>query len=171
LYQFGRYLLRRLPRRGDPTVDIGEVQLSHLRVTSTGEHDLSLTPEGEQELPGFGTGTATATEPELVSLDQIITAINERYGLGLTDGDRIWWEQQIVASTEDPEVEAAALVNSEANFAEVFDPKFGDIVIDRQTANEKQFRRFFTEDTYRHQLTDLARRAAYQMIRRRHALA
>jgi type I restriction enzyme R subunit len=131
LYQFGRYLLRRLPRRDDPAVDIGEVQLSHLRVTRTGEHDLSLTPEGEQELRGFATGTAAASEPELVALEQIIAAINERYGLGLTDSDRIWWEQQIVASTEDPEVEVAALVNSEANFAEVFNPKFDDIVIDR----------------------------------------
>src|SRR5690606_21373353 len=40
LYLFGRFLLRRLPPRRDGVVDIGDVELSHLRVEKTGEHDL-----------------------------------------------------------------------------------------------------------------------------------
>ena len=53
LYVYGRHLLTRLPRREDPGMDIGQVDLTHLRIVKTGEHDVSLTPEGEQVLPGF----------------------------------------------------------------------------------------------------------------------
>lgn len=52
LYLYGKHLLNLLPGRQNPAVDIGQVDLTHLRVSKTGEHDVSLDPEGEQELRG-----------------------------------------------------------------------------------------------------------------------
>lgn len=46
----GRYLLNRLPRRADGGVDIGEIDLSHLRVEKIDEYDLSL-PRGLRPVP------------------------------------------------------------------------------------------------------------------------
>ncbi len=42
-------ILNRLPRRADGGVDIGEIDLSHLRVEKTGEYYVSLTSEGSAQ--------------------------------------------------------------------------------------------------------------------------
>src|SRR5262245_35524504 len=53
LYLFGKHLLNRLPRRQDPAVDIGEVDLTHLRVAKTGAQDTTFEPEGPPLRQGF----------------------------------------------------------------------------------------------------------------------
>ncbi|MFC7471324.1 hypothetical protein ACFQVA_33145 [Actinomadura keratinilytica] len=63
LHLYGRYLLTRLRGRTDGGVDIGDVDLSHLRVQKTGEHDVSLSPEGPATMPGFGDGRAAPRRP------------------------------------------------------------------------------------------------------------
>src|SRR6266536_1765263 len=42
LYLFGRFLWQRLPRRHNAGVDIGQVDLTHLRIVKKGESDVSL---------------------------------------------------------------------------------------------------------------------------------
>lgn len=58
LHLYGRYLLNRLPRRADGGVDIGEVDLSHLRVEKTGEYDVSLAPRGRRRCRASATARA-----------------------------------------------------------------------------------------------------------------
>jgi type I restriction enzyme R subunit len=172
LYLYGRHLLNRLPAREDPSVDIGEVDLTHLRISKTGEHDLSLSPEGPQMLAGFaGDGRGPAHEREKVPLSELIDLFNDRYGLGLTDADKVWYEQQITTAAEDGTLRSAALVNDEENFGLVFDQRFDEVVIERHDDNGKLLRRYFDDDAFRARLTDLARREAYRMIRRRHNVA
>ncbi|NJC71239.1 type I restriction endonuclease subunit R [Planosporangium thailandense] len=172
LYLFGRALLNRLPRQRDASVDIGEVELTHLRISKTGEHDVSLTPEGEQVLPGFtGGGTGSQHEPEKVPLSQLIEEFNNHFGVGLGDADKIWVEQQIAAAAEDGTLQAAALVNDESNFGVVFDKRFEDIVISRHDDNGKLMQRYLDDKTLQSQLKQFARRQAYQMIRRQKGLA
>ena len=171
LYLFGRYLIHRLPRRGDPAVDIGQVELTHLRIAKTGERDVRLQPEGEQVLPGFtGDGAGPRHEPEKVPLQELIAAFNERYGMGLTESDRVWVEQQIIAAAERSDLQAAALVNDEENFGLVFDDHFKDLVIDRQEGNAQLLQRFFNDGGFQSQLTRFARQQAYRVIRRQHGL-
>ena len=120
LYVYGRLLLTRLDRREDPGVDLGEVDLTHLRITRTGEHDVSLSPEGEQVLPGFtGDGAGRRNDPEQVSLSELIADLNDRFGVNLSDDDLVGGSAR--AAMGDPRVKAAAAVNSEADFAHVFD--------------------------------------------------
>ncbi|WP_262015278.1 type I restriction endonuclease subunit R [Micromonospora sp. Mcm103] len=172
LYLYGRALLNRLPRRQDPSVDIGEVQLTHLRVSKTGEHDASLTPEGEQMLPGFvGGGAGSQHDPEKVALSDLIDAFNDRFGIGLGEADKVWVEQQIVALAEDGTLEAAALVNDESNFGVVCDKRIEDVILSRHDDNGKLMQRYLDDESLRSQLNQFARRQAYQMIRRRKGIA
>ena len=83
LYLYGRHLLTKLPRRNDGGVDIGEVDLTHLRVEKTGEHDVSLKPEGPAEMKGFGDGSGRAKEPEKSLLSELIERFNAKYGTEL----------------------------------------------------------------------------------------
>ncbi|GAB2594258.1 type I restriction endonuclease subunit R [Paractinoplanes abujensis] len=171
LYLYGRALLNRLPRRQDASVDIGEVQLTHLRVSKTGEHDASLEAEGEQMLPGFtGGGAGPQNDPDKVALSELIEELNDRFGLGLGDADKIWYEQQIVAMAEDPTVEAAALVNDEGNFGVVFDRHIESVILNRHDDNGKLMQRYLDDDLLRQRMNQLGRSQAYKLIRRKHGL-
>lgn len=166
LYLFGRFLLNRLPRREDPGVDVGEVQLTHFRISKTGEHDVSLTPAGEVPLPGFtGDGAGPQHEPEKVPLSRLIDELNDRFGLGLSEADKLWWEQAVVTAKEDSGVRAAAVVNDEENFGAVFDRKFESVVAERHSANAELINRYFDDADFGSKLRRLARRAAYDAIR------
>jgi type I restriction enzyme, R subunit len=172
LYLFGRHLLNRLHPRRDPAVDIGEVDLTHLRVTRTGQHDLTLEPEGAQVLAGFDAGGAgTVKDPDTMSLAEIIEAFNDRYGLGLSDADRLQIAERVVAAADDSALnEAGVASRNEADFALPFQSRFREIMVERAEADTKFTEKYFSDNEFAGRLTREARRAVYQMIRRRHGL-
>ncbi|ACU34917.1 type I restriction endonuclease subunit R [Actinosynnema mirum] len=163
LYLYGRHLLNRLPRRGDGGVDIGEIDLSHMRVEKTGEHDLGLTPEGTGELPGFGDGPSGAQEPEKSPLSELIERFNAKYGTEFTEQDVVTPFTEAVA---DPKVRLAA-VNDEDNFGHVFDDVFEDKMAEHVDTIADLGRQYFShDDSFKLSLNRSARRAAWRMIRR-----
>jgi type I restriction enzyme R subunit len=164
LYLYGRHLLNRLPRRDDGGMDIGEVDLSHMRVEKTGEHDVSLVPEGQTVLKGFGDGSGGAKEPEKSLLSELIDKFNEKYGTEFTEQDVIKPFNEAVA---DPKVRQAAVVNDEENFGHVFDPVFEDKMMDHFETTADLGRQYFDpQQNFRSSLNRSARSAAWQMIRR-----
>ncbi|GAB2464336.1 DEAD/DEAH box helicase family protein [Streptosporangium sandarakinum] len=165
LYLFGRFLLNRLPRREDPAVDIGEIDLTHLRISLTGEHDISLPEAEEVTIPGPDGGGGAAPEPETASLRDLIAAFNDRYGLGLSEADQVWVEQQFREAAGADALRQAALVNDEANFGEVFADHLEKVVIDRHTGNTGLMQRFYDDSLFRSRITEIGRRQVYRMIR------
>ncbi|NEC14906.1 type I restriction endonuclease subunit R [Streptomyces sp. SID8014] len=163
LHLYGRHLLNRLPRRADGGVDVGEIDLSHLRVVKTGEVDVSLSPEGPAELKGFGDGTGGAQEAEKSLLSELIDRFNEKFGTDFTEADVL---PAFLATKEDPKVKAAALVNDEENFAVVWDKKFNENMMDHISHTADLGRRYFAADSsFKSNLDRSARRAAWRMIR------
>ncbi|MCX4388835.1 DEAD/DEAH box helicase family protein [Micromonospora peucetia] len=164
LYLYGRHLLNRLPRRDDGGVDIGEVDLSHLRVEKTGEHDVSLLPEGPADMTGFGDGSGGAKESEKSLLSELIDRFNAKYGTEFTEQDVIKPFNEALA---DPKVRLAAVVNDEENFGHVFDPVFEDKMMDHFDTTAEMGRKYFDQQqNFRSSLNRSARSAAWQMIRR-----
>ena len=164
LYLYGRHLLNRLPRRGDGGVDIGEVDLSHLRVEKTGEHDVSLSPEGAAELKGFGDGSGGAKEPEKSLLSELIDRFNDRFGTSFTEDDVVKPFNEAMA---DPKVRQAAVANNEENFGHVFIPVFEDKMMDHFESAADLGRRYFEpQSDFRSSLNRSARSAAWRLIRR-----
>ncbi|MFD5846177.1 type I restriction endonuclease subunit R [Streptomyces chartreusis] len=163
LYHYGRHLLNRLPRRGDGGVDIGDVDLSHLRIQKTGEHDLTLTSEGAAELRGFGEGAGGAKEQEKSLLSELIEKFNDKFGTDFSDQDVITPFSEAKA---DPKVRAAA-VNDEENFGLVFDEVFEDKMAEHIDTIADMGRQYFShDDSFKQSLNQSARRAAWRMIRR-----
>lgn len=170
LYLFGRFLLNRLPRRRDGSMDV-EVDLTHLHTRKTGVADVSLTAEGEQVLPGFHDGVAVgAKEPEHKLLSEILAALNERYGADLTEEHRLHAQRLMEAVRARPEVQQAALANPEEAFGHVFDKRYENEVVDHATSSADFVERFYGHDDLRSAITREARRAAYRLIRRDHGL-
>ncbi|GLX96752.1 type I restriction endonuclease [Herbidospora sp. NBRC 101105] len=170
LYIFSRFLLNRLPRREDPAVDIGEVDLTHLRIEKTGEHDISLSAEGEVTLPAPTGGGGAASDPEMMSLRDLISEMNDKYGLGLSESDQLWVEQQFEEAIGNGDLQIAAMVNDEANFGEVFADHLEKVIVDRHTGNTNLMQRFFDETLFRSRITDLGRKQVYKMIRESNGL-
>jgi type I restriction enzyme R subunit len=164
LYLYGRHLLNKLPRRGDGGVDIGEVDLSHLRVEKTGEHDVSLAPVGPAEMKGFGDGVGGAKEPEKSLLSELIERFNERFGTSFTDEDVVTPFNEAVA---DPKVRLAAVANDdEENFGHVFEPVFEEKMMDHFDTVADLGRQYFGPDRdFRSSLNRSARSAAWRIIR------
>ncbi|MFI0933653.1 type I restriction endonuclease subunit R [Streptomyces sp. NPDC021019] len=164
LHLYGRYLLNRLPRRADGGVDIGEIDLSHLRVEKTGEHDVSLAPEGAAELKGFGDGTGGAAEAEKSLLSELIDKFNAKFGTDFTEEDV---RKPFNEAMAEGKVRAAAVVNDENNFGKVFDKVFADKMADHIESTAGMGRQYFGPDkSFRSNLDRSARRAAWRMIRR-----
>jgi type I restriction enzyme, R subunit len=165
LYVYGKMLLPRLKRRQDPGIDLGQVDLTHLRITKTGEHDLTLTPEGEQMLPGFtGDGAGVQHEPPRVSLAELIEQLNERFGSNLGEHDIVRGSAE--AAMAEPQVRAAAFANDEENFGHVFDDVFEDKLYERIENDTKAVQKFADDHEFNAELKSIARRYAYETLRR-----
>jgi type I restriction enzyme R subunit len=170
LYLYGKHLLNRLPSRRNPSLDIGDIDLTHLRVSKTGEHDVGLEPEGEQLLPGFDEGSAgIVQDPKTALLSELIEDFNNRYGLGLSEADKLMYEERVIAAVEDPDLQQAALASrNEGDFEMPFNKRFQDIMVERAEADTKFTEKYFSDSEFQSRLTREARKAAYRMIRRRH---
>ncbi|MEV6902365.1 DEAD/DEAH box helicase family protein [Amycolatopsis sp. NPDC051372] len=165
LYVYGRHLLNRLPRREDPGVDLGQVDLTHLRITKTGDYDVSLEPEGAQVLPGFSSsGGSSADEPDRVSLSELIAGLNEKFGVNLGDDDLVGGSARDAMA--DPKVKAAAFANNEEDFGHVFDNVFEDKLIERIENDTKVLQKFTDDEVFKNDMTKIARRYAYEALRR-----
>ncbi|GHH72994.1 type I restriction endonuclease subunit R [Streptosporangium violaceochromogenes] len=168
LYVYGRHLLARLPHgtRGD--VDLGEVDLTHVRTEQTGIHDLALRPEGAADLKGFGDGSGRADEKKSL-LSELIERFNQRFGTAFTEQDLIVPFNEAVA---DPKVRQAAVANVDPeNFGHVFNDVFEEKVADHVDTLRTLGDKFFDRDpAFRDALTKTARRAAWRLIREQEGL-
>ena len=148
-------------------MDVGQVDLTHLRIVKTGEGDVGLEPEGAQMLPGFAPDAGRAArDAEEVPLAQVIAEVNEQYGLDLGTADQVLYGQMIVAAAEDPVVAQAGLANDLDKFGQVFDRHLERVVIERAEANETLVKRFFDDAAFHEVFTQVARKHAFDLIRR-----
>jgi type I restriction enzyme R subunit len=168
LYLYGRHLLNRLPRRNDGGVDIGEIDLSHLRVEKTGQHDLSLTGEGPGLTKGFGDGSGSGKEPEKSLLSELIERFNQRHGTSFTERDVLPAYNEAIAV---PKVRLAAVANDEEGFGLVFDPVFEEKMADHIDTTASLGEEYFRHGSdLRNSLNRSARAAAWRMIRQQEGL-
>lgn len=166
LYLYGKFLLPQLARRQDPAADLGQVDLTHLRLAKTGEYDVSLTPEGEQMLPGFtGDGAKGAAEPPKKLLSELIADLNERFGTNITE-ENIIFRPADAAISANPMMKASALNNSLEAFGHVFDQEYEEQVIERFEHDTKVFQKFADDADFNSELKSIARRYAYESLRR-----
>ncbi|TDC69813.1 type I restriction endonuclease subunit R [Actinomadura sp. GC306] len=170
LHLYGRHLLNRLPRRADGGVDIGEVDLSHMRTEKTGEHNLSLTPEGSTVVKGFGEGAGGAQEPEKSPLTELIEKFNAKFGTEFTEEDII---QPFEEAMADPKVKQAAVANNDQeNFGVVFDKVFENKMMDHVDTVATLGEKYFGSDPeFKSSLNSRARRAAWQLLREQAGVA
>jgi type I restriction enzyme R subunit len=168
LYQYGRFLLNRLPRLGqDPAVDIGEIEPSHLKMEKSGEHDLRLEPGGDAEVSGLlGGASGAVDDPDELTLAELIDLVNDEYGTEFSTTDKIMVGQFVVAVAEDPALAAVALNNDQETFGREVEKDADRIMIEQAGNNEGLYVRYFDDERVNRLFKQVAKRQAYEMIRR-----
>jgi type I restriction enzyme, R subunit len=165
LHLYGRLLLLRLPGRPATSVDIGDADLSHFRLEYTGTHNASLSPDGgDGVVRGHAADGASAREPEMKPLAEVIRELNERFGLDLGTGDEILVYQQVYGLVQDTNMQQVGLMNDETRFGQVADDRLDDIVAENAERNTEFMKLYFDNDEFRKAVKEAARRRAYKII-------
>ncbi|MHA3885531.1 type I restriction endonuclease subunit R [Stutzerimonas degradans] len=90
---FAKHLhpLLRVDRLQQDDVDVGELQLTHYRLSKRAEHQLRLSEEGGDYTlkPGSDVGSGKPHDPEKKRLSEIIEALNEIFGADTHDDDQL----------------------------------------------------------------------------------
>lgn len=157
LYYYTKMLERRLLlSNGGGAVDIDDsVVLTHLRTQIIAQsEDLSLEQGSEDPMdPAVVESAGGRQEDETELLSRLIADLNERFGLNLTDADRIWFEQQQQHYANDPDLMEVARANDYDNFEMHFVPLVADGLIERHEANEDLFKAFFNQPDFQRMMT------------------
>lgn len=117
-------------------------------------------------LPGFtGDGAGASHEPPKKSLSELIADLNERFGVSLGEQDLVRGPAE-AAMADDPMMKAAALNNDLDAFGHVFDGPFEEKMIEQIEHNTKVFQKFADDPEFNAELKSIARRYAYESLRR-----
>jgi type I restriction enzyme R subunit len=169
LYQFARFLLRKLPvdRERLPVEITENINMDSYRIQQTSKGDIKLLSEGGglQPLSEIGTGQIPAEEK--VPLSEILGYINEYYGTQFTDEDRVAHfaedMQRRMSGKEDllrafdPEVNP-----SREHRKMAFDPFFEDILHDMIDSNFDLYKKIVEDERF----GDLFREFVFERVER-----
>jgi type I restriction enzyme R subunit len=148
------------------SLDLGpEVELTHLRQQVTFEGKLSLTAEEGEQRSIYGEGKGRQEELQLEHLSSIIEVLNDRFGLHLTDRDRLLFDQFEEDWVADAELSDQAKNNTLDNFGLVFDRKFMSTVVNRVDANEEIFKKLLDDEDFKEAVANFYRRKVYDRLR------
>lgn len=119
-------------------VDLGsEIELTHLKMEQTFSGSVALDPETGEVQTVFS-GAGKQRDPDQTPLSQIIDTLNERFGLNLTEADRLHVEGIFHDIADDETIQQAAANNTKENFEEHVLPKaFQDKAVSRLGEAEK----------------------------------
>src|SRR5690625_1772850 len=123
-----------------------------IRETSSG----SLSPrrgEGELEPRGAKDPHGLSTQ-EKERLSAIIQELNDRFGAGLTEKDRLSLEHLESQLTDDPSLQAAARSNTRENVRLTFEQRAKDQLQDMATSNFNLYKRISDDGVFGKALLD-----------------
>jgi type I restriction enzyme, R subunit len=130
--------------------------VDHLRTEAQGtEVDLSLDKGSDEPgvaLPGGGTGAAYASPTG--KLSELIATLNEKFGMNLTDADKVWFEQQKQAVKANETARVVALNNDRDQYGVVLEKIAEDAIIERHESNGQLFNAYFEKPGFREALME-----------------
>jgi type I restriction enzyme R subunit len=133
--------LLRVDRLQQDDVDVGELQLSHYRLSKRAEHQLRLNEEnGEYTLrPGSDVGSGKPHDPEKKRLSEIIEALNDIFGAEVSDDDQLQFLTGIAQRISRQQDVMAQVNNHSVDqvMHGLFPKRVLDTVLDAMTDHEK----------------------------------
>lgn len=163
LYTYGRFLLKKLPRKSQKDkFQLGdEVSLEYYRIQKIAEQDIAMESKGEYELQGISAAGIRMSKEEKAALSEIITVINNRFGTEFTPADKLLFDQIEEDMIADEKLSAQAKSNSIDNFKFGFKEAAIDKFISRMDQNEDIFTRMMDNDDFSSLVMDYLMKRVY----------
>ncbi|HET9873919.1 MAG TPA: type I restriction endonuclease [Propionibacteriaceae bacterium] len=150
LFLYGKALLTELPTGdNDPMPQLSKsVQLTHLRIAVSSDSSIALTGDDEPGVALPGQGKGKQAEPVLDKLSALIAVMNDKFGTGLDDSDRVWVDQQWVVVKTDDDMRAVAQHNDRSQYELVLGEKIKQLLVERHDKNSQLFDLFFANPDF-----------------------
>lgn len=155
LYQFARYLLRKLPVPVDklPTEITENINMQSYRIQRSSNGSIKLIDETGELQPISALGTAQAGGKEKTPLSEIVTYINDNFGTDFTDADKVaYFAQDMERRLADNQSLTRALdtdINpSVENRRLAFDQFYSDVREDMFEANTEIYKKLVDDPKF-----------------------
>ncbi|WP_034893726.1 type I restriction endonuclease subunit R [Gillisia sp. Hel_I_29] len=150
LYTYGRFLLKKLPKKhqGDKFQLGDEVSLEYYRLQKIAEQNINLVSEGESHLDGGGEAGIRKPRDEEGQLSEIIEVLNQRFGTEFNNADKLFFDQMETELAQDKKLSAQAKSNSIENFKFGFEDAFMDKLIGRMEQNQDIFTKIMDDKEF-----------------------
>jgi type I restriction enzyme R subunit len=150
LYTYGRFLLKKLPRKNQSDrFQLGdEVSLEYYRLQKVAEQSIVMESQGEYGLQGGNEAGIRMTKEERAALSEIITVINKRFGTEFTTADKLLFDQIEEDMVADLQLAAQAKSNTIDNFKFGFKEVALDKFIGRMDQNQDIFARMMDDQEF-----------------------
>jgi type I restriction enzyme R subunit len=165
LYAYGRFLLKKLPRK-----DISEilklddeVALEYYRLQKISEGSIRLQNEDGELEPTSEIGMRKEKE-ELAHLSEIIKVLNDRFGTDFTDADRLFFEQIEADLVANEGLSKQARNNTIDNFKFGFEDVFTDVLIGRMDQNQDIFGKIMDDADFATKVKEILIRSVYRKL-------
>ena len=140
-YTYGRFLLKKLPRKNQrDRFKLGdEVSLEYYRLQKVAEQNLVLESQGEYGLDGISESGIRENKEEKEALSEIINVLNNKFGTEFTEADKLFFDQIEEELVADSKLSEQAQNNTLDNFKFGFEDAFMDKLISRMEQNQDLF--------------------------------
>lgn len=166
LYTYGRFLLKKLPRKDQrDRYQLGdEVSLEYYRLQKVAEQSIVLESQGEYGLEGGNEAGIRMTKEEKAALSEIITVINKRFGTEFTPADKLLFDQIEEDMVADERLAAQAKSNTIDNFKFGFKEAMFDAFIGRMDQNQDIFARMMDDQDFSGLVMDYMLKKVYNRL-------
>jgi type I restriction enzyme R subunit len=150
LFTYGRFLLKKLPRKSQSDrFQLGdEVSLEYYRLQKVAEQSIVMESQGEYGLEGGNEAGIRMTKEEKAALSEIITVINKRFGTEFNQADKLLFDQIEEDMVADERLAAQAKSNTIENFKFGFKEAAIDKFISRMDQNQDIFARMMDDQDF-----------------------
>lgn len=166
LFTYGRFLLKKLPRKKQSDrFQLGdEVSLEYYRLQKVAEQNIAMESQGEYGLETSTEAGIRMSKEEKAALSEIITVINKRFGTEFTAADKLLFDQIEEDMVADEQLAAQAKSNSIDNFKFGFKEAALDKFISRMDQNQDIFTRMMDDSEFNGLVMDYLLKKVYKRL-------
>lgn len=130
------------------------IDMESFRIQQTSNGRIKLERNGGRVEPIQSSDRQGSVPEQIELLSQIIAELNERFGIHLSEEDRVCLQQAMTMLDEDPALGAATRVNTRENVRLTFDHKLEDVVQQIVDSNFKLYKRITDDADFGKTLAD-----------------
>ena len=150
LYVYVRFLLKKLPKEVTDPFHLGdEVELKYYRLQLMKDRiRIAMEDQPEYGLDGIDDAGVRGAKEEKARLSEIIQVLNDKFGMNLTDADKLYFDQIEEELVGHEKLVEQAKSNTMDNFKYGFEEVFLNTLISRMDQNQELFTKMMDDDEF-----------------------